>query len=96
MALEKQLDELMGYLAQALTATYAMNADKLVSERDEKLKLAITALRTFGEELKTLGKAEAYFQLQDAVLALARSLRAGVPQPYADLQLECPSAPSHY
>lgn len=82
MALEKQLDEVMACLAQALTASMACNADKLVAERDAKLVSALAKMKQFGEELKTVGKGDAYFALQDAVIALARGLRGGMPGPY--------------
>ena len=85
MALEKQLDEVMGCLAQAITSTIAMNAESLVKERDAKLVSALEKLKKFGEDLKAVGKGEAYFALQDAVIALARGLRGGAKGPYVHL-----------
>ena len=82
MALEKQLDEVMACLAQALTASMACNAERLVAERDAKLVSAVEKMKRFGEELKAIGKGDAYFALQDAVIALVRGLRGGIPGPY--------------
>lgn len=85
MALEKQLDEVMGCLAQAVTANMAMNREMLAAERDAKLVSALEKMKPFGEALKAAGKGDAYYTLQDAVIALVRGLRAGMPGPCVSL-----------